>query len=391
MTKRIAIINQRYGLEVNGGSEVHARMLAERLSVHYNVEVLTTCALEYTTWENHYNEGIHNINGVCVRRFSVDKPRDTLRFNEISMKVLTKELNDTKTEQEWVDEQGPYCPKLIDYISENENEYDVFIFVTYLYYLTVRGIGIVSKKALLVPTAHDEPPIYLNVYKEVFLCPQAIAFNTEEEQSFIYKLFDNRGIPNEIIGVGIDVPSSVKPDKFRVQHGVDNYILYVGRIDENKGCAELFSFFSEYKEKNPSDLKLVLMGNEIMSMPHNPEIISLGFVSEEVKFDGMSGAKLLIMPSAYESLSIVVLESMALEVPVVVNGKCEVLRVHCKKSNAGLFYLSYDEFEGCMNYIYKHDDEYTIMKKNARIYVEQNYRWDLIITKLMHMIDVISA
>ena len=164
MKKKIAIVNQRYGIEVNGGSELHARMLAERLTEDYDVEVLTTCAMDYLTWENHYPEGQHIINNIKVKRFIVEKTRDMDFFNEIYKRLLTTECGNKKTEQEWIDSQGPYCPKLIEYIKENEANYDVFIFVTYLYYLTVRAIGLVRDKALLVPTAHDEPPIYFDFF-----------------------------------------------------------------------------------------------------------------------------------------------------------------------------------------------------------------------------------
>ena len=45
--EKIAIINQRYGLEVNGGSELYSREIAERLNSNYDVEVLTSCAVVF--------------------------------------------------------------------------------------------------------------------------------------------------------------------------------------------------------------------------------------------------------------------------------------------------------------------------------------------------------
>ena len=72
---RLAFVVQRYGLEVNGGAEVECRLLAERLSRHMSVEVLTTCAVDYHTWGNHYPPGLEMINGVPVRRFPVDRER----------------------------------------------------------------------------------------------------------------------------------------------------------------------------------------------------------------------------------------------------------------------------------------------------------------------------
>ena len=390
MKKRIAIINQRYGLEVNGGSELHARVLAERLSAIYEVEVLTTCALEYTTWENHYSEGIEYINYIKVHRFPVDSPRTQKEFDSVSQRLFDEEYGNRIVEEEWVDKQGPLSTKCIDYIKKSYDNYDAFIFVTYLYYLTVRGIPEVADKAILVPTAHDEPYVKFGVYKHVFKQPQAIVFNTEEEQIFIHNLFHNANIPWDIVGVGIDSPQNLNPRRFTEKYG--SYIIYVGRIDEGKNCHKLFQFFIEYKKRNNNNLKLLLMGKAVCEIPNHQDIIPLGFVSDEDKQDGMAGAEILVLPSEFESLSLVVLESMISGVPVVVNGKCEVLRGHCVKSNAGLYYKDYLEFEGAINYLLANRDIYEVMSKNACRYVEENYQWPVILDKLKCLIDnVIDA
>ena len=385
--KKIAIIVQRYGLEVNGGSELYARLHAEKLSGFYDIEVLTTCALDYTTWENYYPEGLHEVNHVQVRRFAVGKPRNLETFSEINTRLLTNGSGNPQAEQKWIDEQGPYCPQLIRYIDENKDKYDVFIFVTYLYYLTVKAIESVQEKAVLIPTAHDEPYIYFNLFKKVFDCPRAFIFNAEEERALVHKIFKNQNIPEDIVGIGIDIPKDANPTKFRQKYNLREYLLYAGRIDHGKNCPELFDYFAEYKKRNPSDLKLALMGKEIIKVPDHPDIVSLGFVSDEDRSNGMAGAKLFVLPSIYESLSMVVLESMALGVPVVINGKCEVVKGHCLKSNAGLYYNDYYEFEGCINFLLAHDDIYDAMSINAKKYIEKNYRWDVIIDKFRNIIE----
>ncbi|GHU64924.1 hexosyltransferase [Clostridia bacterium] len=387
MRKKIAIINQRYGLEVNGGSEQYTRLLAERLTEKNNVEILTTCALDYTTWDNHFSEGTSVIHDVPVRRFPVDQPRDIQRFAQVSERVYTTGIGNAVMEAEWIDEQGPLCTKLIQYIKDHADRYDVFIFVTYLYYLTVQGMGLVKDRSILIPTAHDEPPIRLHTYKSVFHAPIAIGYNTEEERDFVHTFFGNNRIPSEILGIGIDIPDIIDTDAFRKKYALDNYLIYVGRIDESKGCAELFDFFTLYKEENPSDLKLVLMGKEVMDVPTNPDIISLGFVSDEDKFNGIAGAKTLLLPSLFESLSMSVLESLALGVPVIVNGGCEVLRGHCLRSNAGMCYTSYDEFEKVLHFLLSHEDDYLAMSVNGANYVAKNYDWTIIMNKLQSLID----
>lgn len=380
--KRIALVNQRYGLEVNGGSEFYTRLIAERLAEKYQVDVITTKALDYTTWEDHYTADEEEINGVRVLRFGVEKPR-AADFNEFNGKYLSSGKRDIDTEKIWFEKQGPYSPAAISYIRENIGNYDIFIFVTYLYYLTVMGLPEVAEKAILIPTAHEEPFIHFKTFEKMFTLPRAFVFLTDEEKALVQGLFNCKHIPCQVMGTGVDIPCEPDEKSFREKFGIDgDYIIYVGRIDEGKDCPTMFKYFTEYKKRRPeSKLKLVLMGKQVCDIPKHRDIISLGFVSEEDKFSGISGAKALVLPSRYESLSISVLEAMSLSVPVIVNGICEVLKGHCVKSNGGLYYMNYFEFEGIIDYIFSHDGEYQCMRENARKYVEENYRWDVIMKK----------
>ena len=280
---------------------------------------------------------------------------------------------------------GPYCPQLVEYVDEHQDEYEAIIVVTYLYYTAVKSIVRIKDKAIFIPTAHQEPFIHFDMYKKVFGAADAFVFLTDEEKDLVHSIFHNEDVPYEVCGVGVDVPSEVSADRFRKkysQYNLDNYIIYVGRIDEGKDCPRLFRYFMEYKKRNKnSDLKLVLMGKAVCDIPKHPDIINLGFVTDEDKFDGISGAKALMLPSKFESLSISVLEAMTLSKPVIVNGICDVLKGHCIKSNGGLYYKNFFEFEGCLNYLYEHPDVYEIMCKNARKYVDDYFQWDDIMKK----------
>ena len=385
--KKIAFINQRYGLEVNGGSEYYTRLIAEQLKEIYQVEILTTKALDYVTWENYYKEDCETINGVTVKRFEVEQKRDLKRFSQATANVFQKINPTDQDEQKWVDEQGPYCPALINYIMEHEAEYDLFIFVTYLYYTTCIGITKVWNKAVLIPTAHDEPYINMKIYKDVFCRCKAIVYLTDEEKALVERKFHNQDIPNVVTAIGIEAVEKNDLLDFQQVKGINNYIIYVGRIDELKGCKWLFQYFIEYKKRNHNDLKLVLMGKAVMDVPKHDDIISLGFVSEEDKLSGISGAKALILPSHFESLSISVLEAFEMKTPVVVNGQCEVLKGHCLKSNAGLYYYNYFEFEGCINFMLKHKDICEIMSGNGYHYVDEYFRWDIVVEKVQELFD----
>ena len=387
MKKKIAIINQRYGLEVNGGSELYSRQIAEKLIAKYDVEVLTSCAVEYVKWSNYYKEGVEQINGVTVRRFKTLHEREPKVFSALDSMMLSNPHIEEEISEQWIEHMGPYCPELVEYVDKHQDEYEAIIVVTYLYYTAVKSIVRIKNKAIFIPTAHQEPFIHFDMYKKVFGAADAYVFLTDEEKDLVHSIFHNEDVPYEVMGVGVEVPEVVDSERFKKKYNLDNYLIYVGRIDEGKDCPRLFKYFLEYKRRVKSDLKLVLMGKAVCDIPKSPDIISLGFVSEEDKFDGIKGAKALILPSKFESLSISVLEAMTLSVPVIVNGICDVLKGHCVKRNGGLYYKNYFEFEGCINYMMEHPEEYAIMCKNARKYVEDYFQWDDIMKKFDRIIE----
>ena len=387
MRKRIALVNQRYGLEVNGGSELYTRQLAEKLKDVYDVDVITTCALDYTTWANYYPEGESEINGIKVIRFKTEKVREQKAFDKMSAEVLCGKHAD-EDEIRWIEAQGPYSPKAVEYILAHASDYHVVIFITYLYYLTATALnGGKIENAFHLPTAHDEPPVYLNYYRKVFENPKGIIYLTPEEKEFCEKKFDVADIPSVITGAGVDIPEESELFDAKERYGLDNYMIYAGRIDESKGCGTLFNYFTEYKKRNGGDLKLVLIGKAVMEIPKRDDIVHLGFVSDVEKFSLIRDSRLLVLASEFESLSMVVLESMIYGRPVLVNGKCMVLRGHCKRSNAGLYFENYFEFEGALTYILTHAEEYKVMSENGKKYVNDNYRWDVIVERTCNLID----
>ncbi|WP_292374024.1 glycosyltransferase family 4 protein [Methanosarcina sp. UBA411] len=386
---KVALVAQRYGLEVNGGAEFHCRLIAEHLSKYCEVEVLTTCAIDYTTWKNDYPEGVETLNGVQIRRFPVDYERDVLKFNKFSEKIFGK-IHNYEDEIEWMKLQGPYSTKFLNYIKNTKDDYTCFIFFTYLYCTTFFGLPLVKEKALLVPTAHDEPPIYLSIFNSLFNCPRKFIYNTEEEKNFVISKFRVSNIPSDVVGVGIDIPDKIDTASFVQKYNLDNFIVYVGRVEESKGCQELFDYFLRYKKEKKSSIKLALMGKQIMKIPQNPDIISLGFVTEQDKFNGIKSAKLLIMPSKYESLSMVLLESWLCNTPVLVNGKCDVLKGQCIRGNAGLYYENYEEFEACLDILLASDEMRNAMGKNGMKFVLQNYSWENIEKKYISILQQIE-
>lgn len=387
---KIAFLVQRYGLEVNGGAEQLCRMIAERLVPYCSVEVLSTCAIDYITWANEYPSGEETIHGVKVRRFPVDFERDIDNFNKKS-EIVFQQRSSFNDELEWMRMQGPYSSSLFCFLKEHKIDYDAIIFFSYLYCTTFFGLPEVSEKAILVPAAHDEHPIYLSIFKRLFSLPKYLIFSTQEEREFVQKNFKIEQIPSDIVGAAVQGPKLVVPEEFIRSHSLHNFVVYVGRIDPSKGCQELFDNFSRYKKDHPSDLKLVLIGKPVMPIPKHPDFISLGFVDEQTKFNAMAAARILIMPSPYESLSMVLLESWFCKRPVLVNGKCQVLAGQCKRSNGGLWYENYDEFEAGLSYLLKSEENCCYLGESGNQYVIKNYSWDNIEKQYLNGIIYVSG
>lgn len=382
---KLAFVVQRYGKEVIGGAETYCRLLAERFKDFFDVEVLTSCALDYMTWDNYYKPGLEYVNGVKVRRFATERSRDIQRFDDLNIRIITHEIKDRHVLEEWMEEQGPYLPQLVEHIKQSGEDYDYFIFITYLYYHTYFGIRLFPEKSILIPLAHDEPPIYFDIFKDIFNLAKGIIYQTPEERDFVNKRFDNSEIYSKVIGIGIEELDISNQEDFLKRNNIDYpYLLYAGRVDASKGCDELFDFFLRYKFIFDNDLKLLLIGKEVLKIPEHRDIIFLGFLSEEDKYSAMSSALVNVIPSPYESNSISALESFMFGRPILVNGKSEVLKGHCMRSGGGLYYYNYNDFAGHLNNFKDDPNSTTVMGERGRDYVLTRYNWKVIINKYLN-------
>ncbi len=384
---KLAFVVQRYGLDINGGAELHCRWVVEHMKKFCDVEVLTTRAFDYITWKDFFPQGEDTINNIPIKRFSVNCPRNPERFGKIQDLILEYEHKEID-EMRWIEEEGPLSSSLIHYLKEHESDYDYFIFFSYRYYHSYWGIHAVPHKSILVPTAEHDAVIHLKIFKELFRKPQAFVYNSVEEREMIQTLSQNEDVIGDVVGVGIEVPKGFKTEEFQKKYKIPSrYIIYVGRIDENKGCDELFDFFLRLKKESDTDVKLVLIGNTKIKIPSHVDIIYLGFVSEEEKFAAINGAEFLIMPSFFESLSMVTLESWAMGKPVLANAKCDVLKGQCMRSNAGLFYDNYEEFCSAFHLLLSSKKLRKIMGTNGKKYFNQNYTWKVIENKYLALLD----
>lgn len=381
---KIAVVVQRYGLEVNGGAELHARWLAEHLSKYFDIEIITTTAMDYNTWKLHYPEGESEINGLTVHRFNVSKPRNMFYFDLLS-KFVFHVCHPVFLEKAWMNAQGPYCPDMIEFIRKNYDKYDIFLFFTYLYAHTYMGLPAAKGKVVLIPTAHDEPPLRLSIYRDMFRIPSGFIYNTIEEKKLLSERFDVKDKPGIIAGVGINLLDNVDLDiayeKFPQLKGKD-YIIFVGRISTSKDADVLVDYFLKFREKTGREIYLVLLGKGEMTVKEYPAIILPGFVSGEEKFSFIKNARALVNPSRFESLSMVLLESWLMETPVMVSGKCEVTKKQTERSGGGLSFTDYDSFQEGLLQILENRENANEMGISGRKYTEENYSWQHIEEKI---------
>ena len=385
----IAFVVQRYGTEILGGSEYHCRLIAERMALRqgsgqagaHNVDVLTTCARDYITWANEYPEGTERINGVTVRRFMNAATRDIEAFNRYSEWIFHNP-HTREDEMWWLEQQGPWCPPLLEYLGGHAQSYDAVIFFTYLYAPTVLGLQIAAERSILVPTAHNEPAIHLDIYKELFTRPKAIAFNTEVEKAFLKSAFDIRALAEETVGCGVDLLGG-RTDMTggrKTDLPAGPFLLYGGRIDAGKGCDQLLDFFGTYKEDG-GPATLVLMGAKLMPLPDVPWVQYAGMLSEADRLRALQTATIVVVPSPFESLSLLALEAMAVGKPVLCNAHADVLVDHCRRSHAGLFYATREEFAECIHLLLADRALRDEMGRNGKRYVDANYSWNVIMAK----------
>jgi glycosyltransferase involved in cell wall biosynthesis len=343
-TYRVAIVVPRYGSDVNGGAETLARLYAQRLARHADVTVLTTCARDYRTWEDHFPHGESMELGVRVLRFPVPHPRHENAFDEMSAHILTS--RSTRDEQlTWMDAQGPVSPDLEAHLAEHGRDYDAVVFIPYLYATTFRGLPLVADRAVLVPALHDEPPLRLDIFDAVVDAAQSLVFSTPEEQELAARRF---GVPAQkchLVGAGIDLPAPGDPARFAQEFGIERpYVLALGRIDPSKGSADLIDMHRAYRAVRPGGADLVMIGRAVMDLPDEPWLHTPGFIDDDLKQDALAGCVGLVSASPYESLSLVLLESWAQGRPVIVTARSEVLVGQTRRAGGGVWFRSPAEY-----------------------------------------------
>ena len=389
---KLACVVQRYGAGIAGGSEQHCRAIAERLATSHEVTVLTTTAADYVSWANAYPAGEARENGVRVLRFAVARERNQRAFADVSARVFDGSCSPA-VETAWFSENGPDAPGLLQHLRVEGGRYDLVLFWTYRYATTFFGLPLVAERAVLVPTAEADPAIDLGVAGDVFRAAAGLVFLTPEEKTLVEVSAGEPLEPSATIGTGVD-PIAAMPER-RLLDALDippEFVVYVGRVDRNKGCEALVDFYQAYLADHESPtLPLVLAGPVALDVRADDEVRVLGYVDEPVKQALLAHARAAVIPSRYESLSIAMLEAWNHGTPVVANGDCDVLRGQVQRARGGVYYRSAREFRRALDWLSAHPTESRAVGCRGRDYVDREYRWPVVLERLERLLTEVAS
>lgn len=376
--KSYAFVSPRFGANIGGGAETLVRELAKRLALRGDrVEVLSTCAKDNRTWENHFPAGLTNEEGVMVRRFLVN-PRNLESWLPKQISISQGLWLDLDNQLDWMAE-SVNSDDLYQFIADEGDNFDAIFFAPYLFGTTFWGSLIKPQKSILIPCLHDEEYAYLEIIAGMFTQVRGSLFNTLPEQQLAGKLYGQaRGGE---VGMGFDkLPPRILAPYF------DNsfpYVLYIGKKETGKGAHLLIDYFIEAKENysDLEDVKLVLLGDGSFSDLGRPkaqardDIVDLAHLCEEDKQRLIQHCLVLCQPSVNESFSIVLMEAWRLGRPVLVNGGCPVTKTHVIEAGGGLYYDSLTDFAGALLALKRNPDLALDLGRSGTDYVERKYCW----------------
>ena len=379
---RISFVVPRYGLEIIGGAENATRMIAEELVAQNaaQVEVLSTTAMAIDTWENAYPARDEVLNGVTVRRFAVTSGRIP-NFPQATKRILASPRSQSVDEaKEFIHLQGPVSDGLINAIEQSRS--DALIFYPYLYHPTVEGVLRARIPTIMHPAAHQEPVLNLPIFEDVFKRVSAIVYHTKAERDVIESHFQVAHKPSLDLGMGFRQFEGIPGDIVtRLGLSKNRFLLCLGRVDAPKGTSLLVDMFKEFKNRNESDLKLVLAGPVSILPNLVDDVLVLGPISEADKAALLSNTAALISPSAFESFAIVLIEAWSYRKPVLVNAACLPTAEQATNSGGGLTFSGYESFEAAIRRIQSDPSLNAFMGNAGYDYVMSRYQWPQLIER----------
>jgi glycosyltransferase involved in cell wall biosynthesis len=335
----------RYGDQVLGGGEKHARDVAERLAARgHDVRVLTTCAESYQTWANVYPEGSSELRGVTVVRHRSRIPR-LFPLDEVARYASTHLRRSRTLARAWLLAQGPIVPDLTARLAREAPDRDLVVIFAILSRLSLEGLRVAGHRAVVVPFVHEEPPIYTRLAREALSLPRALLVSTEEEWARALRVGGPGTATGAIVAVGQDPAPPRDPGFARPTPGP--YLLVLGRLAKSRPILAVWREIVRRSAELPpletadgpvpwSEVKLVTVGELSPHYERLPNVVPLDFVDDATRWQLLWHAAAVANPSLYESLSLVLLEAWLCRKPVVVNARCDVTAGQSRRSGGGV-------------------------------------------------------
>ncbi|MDD4736006.1 MAG: glycosyltransferase family 4 protein [Kiritimatiellae bacterium] len=384
---KIAFCAPFYGPQASGGAEAECRktvLYLHQAGIH--VEVFTTCLIDLQhDWNiNALPPGTTLDEGVPVHRFPAEalcKPR----FAELNTRLIAGEKLTPGEEREFTALHINSIP-LLRALDARRADFDRFCFIPYLFGTTIHGVRLCREKSVLIPCLHDEGYARLSAMETLFQQAGRIVFHTAAEQRLAHALYVYDHTADRLIGEGITTEFETNPERFRTKFNLhEPFILCAGRKHPTKNTHQLIDFFHRCSRSLSSPLKLVLIGPGAIPLPPDTtRITDLGYLAEQDKRDAYSAATLFCQPSLNESFSIVLMEAWDCQTPALVHGHCPVTREHAIASGGGLYYTTYPEFEGCVEWFLNHPETAAALGKAGQRYVRSNYTWPRMVQRYLH-------
>ncbi len=383
--KKIGFVAPWYGETIPGGAEMELRGLVHHLKdAGVELEILTTCVKDFMcNWnKNYYKAGNYMEAGIPIKRFLVRHGNHDI-FGKINTKILNNIMISRAEEQDFIREMIR-STDLEQYIKKHQKEYSLFVYIPYMFGTTYYGVMACPKKAVMIPCLHDENYAYMSIYKRCFEAARGVIFHAKPESDLAQKLYQMQKTKHAVLGEGVDTDLIGAAERFRKKYQIETpFLLYAGRKDKTKNVDTLIRYFEKYKRENSNDLQLVMIGPASIEIPESiqNEVIDLGFVPLQDKYDAYTAAHMLCQPSKNESFSLVIMESWLAGRPVLVSEECAVTSNFAKESNGGFYFSDYYQFEAQVNYLLENPKIADQMGQSGQEYVKKNFSWDVIVKK----------
>jgi glycosyltransferase involved in cell wall biosynthesis len=187
---------------------------------------------------------------------------------------------------------------------------------TFEYYhtLTDQLLTDIKKTSIQQKLLFFRKKIFYNLFCDVIVCPSALA--KKDLQDFY------------LIGKGLVMLNPIK-DRFESKIAIDATtitISYLGRLDSSKGVIDLIAAFTAYKNKVPSSkiiLNIAGTGSQELEVKKNIKdnlaIRYLGGLPYHAIDDYLNKSHFVIIPSKFDNLPTVGLESMMNQTPLLIS------------------------------------------------------------------------